>query len=428
MATVESAWGRYPDYRVDVVPYIGTARAWHGDLLVAESASALRVLETDHVERLYLPERDVRLDLFEPSDHHTRCPFKGEADYWTLRATDPPVEDLLWAYRTPFDEVAGLRGHLGVYHERVRVELEERWPGRGDRAVVVNRFPLWGDASDLLRLIDVEQSGPSRFRGQTYHDRRRNVVEAGQLLAEGIVAASKTVPDQRVTSAHMTFVKAARFDLPTELNVEVLRKGRTFSTVAVRIHQDGVLCSPALLLMGSDVPDAIRGSVEMPDVPGPYESVPYDLFGVSGRDLRIVDAGYDHALDRVGPPEIYAWARFRDNPSNVSLRQALVAQAATHWTIGAALRPHPGLSEADAHVTLSTGIMSIEIAFHDDAPLDEWFLYANPATWSGRVLAQGHGKVFTEHGLLMASYSVQAMIRGFTRPPEAFGRDSSNAM
>lgn len=131
MAQVESAWGRYPGYRIDLVPFRGTARAWHEDLLIAESTSALRVLETDHVERLYFPESDVRLDLFEANDHHTICPFKGEADYWTLTATDPPTEDLIWAYPTPLDEVAGLKGHVGVYHERLASSWRSAGPTTG---------------------------------------------------------------------------------------------------------------------------------------------------------------------------------------------------------------------------------------------------------------------------------------------------------
>ena len=68
------------------------------------------------------------------------------------------------------------------------------------------------------------------------------------------------------------------------------------------------------------------------------------------------------------------------------------------------------------------------IAFHDDAPLDQWFLYDNPAIWSGRGLAQGDGRIFTQSGTLVASYSVQAMIRDFVKPPEAMGMDSTNAM
>jgi acyl-CoA thioesterase len=92
------------------------------------------------------------------------------------------------------------------------------------------------------------------------------------------------------------------------------------------------------------------------------------------------------------------------------------------------MRPHRGVTEDEAHVSLSTGIMSVGIAFHDDAPVTEWFLYANPAIWSGRGLAQGQGQVFSEDGRLMASYTVQAMIRGFAKTPDAMGLDATNAM
>jgi acyl-CoA thioesterase len=165
----------------------------------------------------------------------------------------------------------------------------------------------------------------------------------------------------------------------------------------------------------------------MPSVPGPYDAEPLDM-RVTGRDLRIVDGAYSPDPDRVGPPEIFAWVRFRDAPAEPYLHTALMAQSTTHWTIAAAMRPHPGFGEADAHVTLSTGIMSIAIAFHDDVDVTEWLLYANPAIYAGRGLAQGAGRVFTEDGRLVASYSVQAMIRGFARDPSALGLDATNAM
>ena len=55
--------------------------------------------------------------------------------------------------------------------------------------------------------------------------------------------------------------------------------------------------------------------------------------------------------------------------------------------------PHPGFGEADAHVTLSTGIMQTTFNFHDDVDVTEWLLYANPAIWAGRGQAQGQGGV-----------------------------------
>ena len=426
MAVIESAWEHHPDYRIDLVPFRGTAQVWHGDLLLAQSTSALRIIETDHVERLYFPQDDVRLDLLQSNDHHTICPFKGQADYWSLTASDPPVEDVFWTYRRPFPQVGGLNGYLGVYHEKVRTEIGTQWSDSPDDRTMT-RFPAWGDQSDLLRLIDVKKYAPNHYVAPGYHERSRNVVEGGQLLAQAIVAASKAIPDQRVTSAHMTFSKAASFDDPIDLMVDPLRKGRTLSTVAVRAEQNGSLISPGLVLMDSGAPDSIRHVVEMPDVPGPYESEPYEM-RVTGRDLRIVDGAYSPDPERLGPPLIYAWIRFRDNPSEPYLRSALAAQATTHWTIAAAMRPHRGFGEADAHATLSTGIVSVAIAFHDDAPLDEWLLYANRAVWSGRGLAQGQGMIFSHDGRLVASYSIQAMIRGFARSPDAMGKDVTNAM
>ena len=384
------------------------------------------MIETDHVERLYFPEADVRLDLFEENDHHSVCPFKGEADYWSLVASDPPVENVFWAYRDPFHQVGGLKGHLGVYHEKVRVEVETRWPD-DPTAVAKSSFPAWGDQSDLLRLLDVQPNGPNRFVAPGYHERTRNVVEGGQLLGQAIVAASKANPDQRVTSAYMTFAKAASFDDPIDLTVDPLRKGRTFSTEAVRAEQNGALVGPALILMDSGAPDTIRDVAKMPDVPGPYDSEPCDM-RVTGRDIRVVDGAYSSDPDRVGPPVIYAWVRFRDDPPEPYLRSALMVQAMPHWTIAAAMLPHPGFGQAQAHVTLSTGIMSVAVALHDDAPVNEWFLYANPAIWSGRGLAQGEGTIFSQDGRLLASYSVQAMIRGFNKAPDDIGKDSTNAM
>jgi acyl-CoA thioesterase II len=416
MVVIESAWPKYPGYAIDLIPYPGRVRVWFGDLLIAESTAALRVEETKHVDRIYLPESDVRFDLFEPNDHHTICPFKGQADYWTLTATDPPTFDLLWSYPAPMDEVAGLKGYIGIYHEKTRVEIEEVWAGTEPEIVTTNRFPAWGDAADLVHLIDVEPNGPGRYLGPTYRDLTRNVVEGGQLLAQAIVAASKTVPHQKVTSAYMIFSKAASFDAPIDLGVEVLRGGRTFSTVEVRAEQNGQIVAPALLLFDQGAPDAMAAVPPMPDVPGPEEAVPYDM-RVTGRELRIVDAAYDPDPERVGPPEIFAWMRFRESPAEEYLERALIAQSTTHFTLAASMRPHKGFGEADAHLTLSTGVMSIAIAFHERASASEWLLYAHSAYFAGGGLVQGDGKVFTQDGRLVASINVQAMVRAFAQDP-----------
>jgi acyl-CoA thioesterase len=165
----------------------------------------------------------------------------------------------------------------------------------------------------------------------------------------------------------------------------------------------------------------------MPDVPGPDAAEPLDM-RVAGRDLRVVDGAYRAEPDLVGSPEIYTWCRFRDDPGKQYLQAALLAQSTTHWTIAAAMRPHRGFGEALAHITLSTGVMSTAIAFLDEFDVTEWLLYQNPAVYAGRGLAQGEGRVFTQEGLLVATYSVQVMIRDFASTPEEMGLNFTNAM
>jgi acyl-CoA thioesterase len=216
------------------------------------------------------------------------------------------------------------------------------------------------------------------------------------------------------------FIKAASFDEPLDVDVEVLRAGRTVTATEVRISQAGTLRCAGMALLDSGSADALRSVAPMPDVPGPYDSPPLDM-GVLGRDMREVGGSYRANSGEVGPPEVYVWVRFRNAPAAQYQHQALMAQASTHWTIAAAMRPKEGMTEADAHVTVSTGPLAASISFHDEVDVTEWMLYCNPAIHAGNGSAQGEGRVYAIDGRLLASYSVQAMIRPFTAPPDGLG-------
>lgn len=120
---IRNAWADHPDYVIALVPEPRVVRVWHGDVLLAETRACIRLEETRHVDRWYLPVADVRWEHFEESVAHTVCPFKGQADYWHLTATEPVEQNVVWAYRAPFDEVAGIRGYVGFYQERLRLEI-----------------------------------------------------------------------------------------------------------------------------------------------------------------------------------------------------------------------------------------------------------------------------------------------------------------
>ncbi|MCY3890736.1 MAG: DUF427 domain-containing protein [bacterium] len=94
MSEIESAWGRYPGYAIDLVPWSGRGRATFNGAIVAESDSCLIVKESDHQDQLYFPVGDVVWEHFTETELHTVCPFKGEADWWLLTRFTPWCDPL----------------------------------------------------------------------------------------------------------------------------------------------------------------------------------------------------------------------------------------------------------------------------------------------------------------------------------------------
>ncbi|MFI6776387.1 acyl-CoA thioesterase [Nocardia sp. NPDC050412] len=273
--------------------------------------------------------------------------------------------------------------------------------------------PAWTQA-ELQRLMDVQPCGAGRYLAPAHGPTARDVVEAGQMLGDAVVAAAKHVPHQRVTSVSMIFSRAAAHTAPLDIEVDALRSGRTFTTAQVTIRQRDSPCCAGIVLLDSGAPDLIRSAAPMPLVDPPDRLRPLTTPGtaVDGRDMRVVDDAYDPDPNRVGPPELFVWTRFRDGPEHDYLHAALLAQSSAHWTVAAALRPHAGFGEAMAHRSISTGITMATITFHDDVDVTQWLLYATRVTYAGRGHAQSEGQVYTEDGAVVASYSVHAMVRG----------------
>jgi uncharacterized protein (DUF427 family) len=108
-----------PDYRVDLVPEPRRVTVAFGGVTIADTRAALRIEETGHEPVYYVPEKDLRLDLMHPTDHHTRCPYKGEASYWTIEVPGKRAENAAWSYPAPYDEAEGLAGYYAFYRNCV---------------------------------------------------------------------------------------------------------------------------------------------------------------------------------------------------------------------------------------------------------------------------------------------------------------------
>lgn len=109
-----------PDYRVDILRRRNRVVARRGDAVVAETVASLLVDEQDHGLVFYFPRDDVRLDLLEPTEDRSRCPFKGNASYWRLAGDDQPVA---WSYEEPYPQVAEIAGYVAFYQDRVQLEV-----------------------------------------------------------------------------------------------------------------------------------------------------------------------------------------------------------------------------------------------------------------------------------------------------------------
>lgn len=110
---------RDPHKRVDILDSSRHVRIEVDGVTVAESPRPVLLLETGLPTRFYLPKPDVRMDLLVPSATVTQCPYKGQAEFWSVRAGGSLHDDLAWSYRAPVRESAPIAGRIAFYDEKV---------------------------------------------------------------------------------------------------------------------------------------------------------------------------------------------------------------------------------------------------------------------------------------------------------------------
>lgn len=110
---------RDPYHRVDVVNSSRHVRIEVAGETIAETRRPRLLFETRLPTRYYIPKLDVRMDLLEPSDLTTQCPYKGKAQYWSVRIGDRLFRDLVWSYPYPIPECPKIENLMAFFNERV---------------------------------------------------------------------------------------------------------------------------------------------------------------------------------------------------------------------------------------------------------------------------------------------------------------------
>ena len=107
---------------IAINPHPGPVKiVWRGHV-VAASDRALALVEGGGRPGLYVPRDAADMAYFTQPAPTTRCPWKGEAGYFTLHHGTERADNAVWTYETPIAGAAAIKGHLAFYPDQVTVE------------------------------------------------------------------------------------------------------------------------------------------------------------------------------------------------------------------------------------------------------------------------------------------------------------------
>jgi acyl-CoA thioesterase-2 len=278
----------------------------------------------------------------------------------------------------------------------------------------------------LIKLLDVKPGVEvDHFAGR----RKRGGVGrvfGGQVIAQALVAAERTVPDDRlVHSLHAYFLRGGSEDHAIDLAISRDLDGGSFTNRRVTASQQG---RPILTLSASFQKHEVglfHQDGAMPDVPGP-EQLPAEAelrnefaarMAPEQRDqflrprpieLRGVDR--KHWLnEEPAAPLSHSWFRaVAPLPDDPRLHRAVLAYASDMQLLGTCMLPH-GLSWSRGEVVSAS--LDHAVWFHGEFRIDDWLLYATDSPWTGGGRGFNRGRVFTRDGRLVASVAQEGMIR-----------------
>ncbi len=115
---------RSPYARVDILPSSRHVRVLVDGEVLVDTHRPWLLFETGLPIRYYFHKLDVRMDALEATDSQTRCPYKGEASYWSVRTGQGLRPDLAWSYRRPLPESTRIAGLVAFYNEKVDIEVD----------------------------------------------------------------------------------------------------------------------------------------------------------------------------------------------------------------------------------------------------------------------------------------------------------------
>src|SRR5262245_10966910 len=114
-----------PEHHVDETHVDGRMLVRVGDETIADSSDVIRVDEDGSPPRYYFPRSDLHMEKLEATETRTICPFKGTANYFSLRTHGRQLRDAVWSYEDPYEEHADLKERVAFADDKMP-EIEVR--------------------------------------------------------------------------------------------------------------------------------------------------------------------------------------------------------------------------------------------------------------------------------------------------------------
>ncbi|ORE93883.1 acyl-CoA thioesterase II [Aurantimonas sp. 22II-16-19i] len=276
----------------------------------------------------------------------------------------------------------------------------------------------------LLTLLDLEKLEEDLYRGVS-PDNGWQRVFGGQVIAQALVAAIRTVPSERAChSLHAYFMRPGDPAIPIVYAVDRIRDGGSFTTRRVVAMQHGL----AIFSLSASFQKHEQGfehQLTMPDVPRPDE-LPHgkaleetilknappavQRYWKRPRAIEFRPVGLDHYLsnDKLEPFQ-HIWVRCRgDVGEDPVLNTVILAYLSDMTLLDTALFAH-GLSVFDERVQAAS--LDHAMWFHQPARVSDWMLYTqdSPSSSGGRGLTRG--SLYGLDGTLIASVAQEGLIR-----------------
>ena len=260
---------------------------------------------------------------------------------------------------------------------------------------------------ELVALLDIEQVEVNLFRAH-HPEARKHRLYGGQIMAQALVAAQRTVEDDRQPhSLHGYFLRPGDPAVPAVIDVERIRDGGSFTTRRVVVIQHGQA------IFNMDVsfqrPESgLHHQAPMPDLHPPEDAkIPAAL-----KEAAFIEFRVDHRRlleETPQPPEKQIWFKTPSPvPADPALQAALLVYESDSALLGTARLPHKGrFSREQMQVASLDHVMY----FHAPVDVSSWLLYAIDSPSAHGARGYTRGSIYTADGQLVASTMQEGLMR-----------------